>query len=306
MRNYALVAGPPSPKDVPPVAVKITPFETLRIRLLPWWARSREGRRLATALRRQQLCQLGSPPTEIAAGRFVRHRGRLPQGRGASHDHRGPADPGHVRRFQAGLRLEDLGGRKQRRCGHRERVVQPRLKRTAEGQDYVVGFEYQLLDNQNNPDAARGGALHQAGVLYDVQSSRDATKPVDEFNYSRLVVRGDHVEPCGTLEERGKGDGYESQIARSSRRHWRSAGRPRRSAICSSTSHRQRCPISRRTVAITLGSKIFKIREMRSYDDRKVGVTARPLANARGSDPSHDPKAAIFHAGAVEIPICPK
>src|SRR5580658_5050680 len=71
----------------------------------------------------------------------------------------------------------------------------PRLERTAKGQDYVVGFEYQLVDNQKNSDATRGGALHQAGALYDVQApSKDATKPVGEFNHSRLVVRGDHVE----------------------------------------------------------------------------------------------------------------
>src|ERR1700723_797870 len=69
----------------------------------------------------------------------------------------------------------------------------PRLERTARGQDYVVGFEYQLVDNQKNSDATRGGALHQAGALYDVQSpSRDATQAVGEFNHSRLVVRGDH------------------------------------------------------------------------------------------------------------------
>jgi hypothetical protein len=71
----------------------------------------------------------------------------------------------------------------------------PRLERTAKGQDYVVGFEYQLVDNQKNSDATRGGALHQAGALYDVQApSKDATKPVGEFNHSRLVVRGGQVE----------------------------------------------------------------------------------------------------------------
>jgi hypothetical protein len=71
----------------------------------------------------------------------------------------------------------------------------PRPPRREKGQDYVIGFEYQMVDNTSNPDATRGGALHQAGALYDVQSpSKDATKPVGEFNHSRLVVRGDHVE----------------------------------------------------------------------------------------------------------------
>jgi hypothetical protein len=66
--------------------------------------------------------------------------------------------------------------------------------RPARGQDYVIGLEYQLLDNALNPDA-RAGANHQAGALYDVFApSRDATRPVGEFNHSRLVVRGSHVE----------------------------------------------------------------------------------------------------------------
>jgi hypothetical protein len=71
----------------------------------------------------------------------------------------------------------------------------PRPARRERGQDYVVGFEFQMVDNTSNPDATRGGALHQAGALYDVVApSKDATKPAGEFNHSRLIVRGDHVE----------------------------------------------------------------------------------------------------------------
>jgi 3-keto-disaccharide hydrolase len=70
-----------------------------------------------------------------------------------------------------------------------------RSDRPSRGQEYVIGFEYQLIDNQRNPDALRGGALHQAGALYDMFSPlKDATRPVGEFNHSRLVVKGDHVE----------------------------------------------------------------------------------------------------------------
>lgn len=72
---------------------------------------------------------------------------------------------------------------------------EPRVPRRASGQDYVVGFEYQMVDNERNSDATRGGKLHQAGALYDVAApSKDATKPAGEFNHSRLVVRGDRVE----------------------------------------------------------------------------------------------------------------
>jgi len=69
-----------------------------------------------------------------------------------------------------------------------------RTDRPAKGQEYVVGFEYQVLDNAKNPDALRG-ANHQAGALYDMfPPSKDMTRPVGEFNHSRLVVKGDHVE----------------------------------------------------------------------------------------------------------------
>jgi hypothetical protein len=69
-----------------------------------------------------------------------------------------------------------------------------RKDRPAKGQEYVIGFEYQVLDNAKNPDARRG-TNHQAGALYDMISpSKDATKPVGEFNHSRLVVKGDSVE----------------------------------------------------------------------------------------------------------------
>jgi hypothetical protein len=70
-----------------------------------------------------------------------------------------------------------------------------RTDRPEKGQEYVVGFEYQMVDNASNPDAKRGGALHQAAALYDMFAPlKDATRPLGEFNHSRLVVRGDHVE----------------------------------------------------------------------------------------------------------------
>ena len=62
------------------------------------------------------------------------------------------------------------------------------------GQEYVVGFEYQVLDNARNSDA-RNGTDHQAAALYDIVGpTQDVTRPVGEFNQSRLVVKGNHVE----------------------------------------------------------------------------------------------------------------
>jgi hypothetical protein len=67
-------------------------------------------------------------------------------------------------------------------------------QRPDHGQDYVVGFEYQMLDNARNYDG-RVGPSHQAGALYDIVGpTKDVTRPVGEFNASRLVVKGNHVE----------------------------------------------------------------------------------------------------------------
>jgi hypothetical protein len=71
-----------------------------------------------------------------------------------------------------------------------------RLKQrpAGKGQDYVVGFEYQVIDNSKNADA-RSAQTHSAGALYDIAApSKDATKPVGEWNHSRLVMKGSHVE----------------------------------------------------------------------------------------------------------------
>ncbi len=73
-------------------------------------------------------------------------------------------------------------------------LEQPLANRPAKGQDYVVGFEYQMTDNQTNSDAL-SNPKHTAGALYDmITPAKDATKPVGEWNESRIVLRGNHVE----------------------------------------------------------------------------------------------------------------
>jgi hypothetical protein len=58
----------------------------------------------------------------------------------------------------------------------------------------VIGFEYQMIDDSVNKDALRGGK-YQTGALYDmIAPSTHPAKPIGEFNHSRLLVRGDHVE----------------------------------------------------------------------------------------------------------------
>jgi hypothetical protein len=67
-------------------------------------------------------------------------------------------------------------------------------QRAARGEDYVISFEYQLVDDERHPDARRG-PKYQTGSLYGlVAPSHAATRPVGEFNRSRIVLRGNHVE----------------------------------------------------------------------------------------------------------------
>jgi hypothetical protein len=60
-----------------------------------------------------------------------------------------------------------------------------------------VGFEYQVLDDDNHPDAKAGIAGNRtAGSLYDLIPASNAKKinPIGEFNQTRIVVKGNHIE----------------------------------------------------------------------------------------------------------------
>lgn len=64
----------------------------------------------------------------------------------------------------------------------------------AGGEEYVVAFEYQMIDDDAHADARRGG-LYQAGAVYSmIPAAKKAAKPVGEWNVSRVVVKGEHVE----------------------------------------------------------------------------------------------------------------
>lgn len=59
---------------------------------------------------------------------------------------------------------------------------------------YVIGLEYQMIDNAVHPDAKRG-SLYQSAALYSISPPRkDATKPAGEWNQSRLIVQGTRIE----------------------------------------------------------------------------------------------------------------
>jgi hypothetical protein len=74
-------------------------------------------------------------------------------------------------------------------------MIEQEVKRSGDGQDYVIGFEYQITDNQRNKDALTAGPKHSSGALYDMVAPMNARpNPVGEFNTSRIVLRGLHVE----------------------------------------------------------------------------------------------------------------
>lgn len=62
------------------------------------------------------------------------------------------------------------------------------------GEEYVVGFEFQMIDNAAHKDAQRG-AVYQTGAMYSmIPAAKNASKPVGEWNTTRIVMRGEHVE----------------------------------------------------------------------------------------------------------------
>jgi hypothetical protein len=63
----------------------------------------------------------------------------------------------------------------------------------AAGQDYVIGFECQLIDDAQHPDAK--SLSHTTGALYGmIPPSEHPARSAGEWNEARIVVRGDHVE----------------------------------------------------------------------------------------------------------------
>jgi len=57
-----------------------------------------------------------------------------------------------------------------------------------------IGHEYQVIDDTRHPDAKRGPKWQSSG-LYDLLPPGDkVVRPVGEFNQSRILVQGKHVE----------------------------------------------------------------------------------------------------------------
>jgi len=103
----------------------------------------------------------------------------------------------------------------------RAAMEHPLTQRPSAGQDYVIGFEYQMTDNAANSDAMHNGPKHQTAALYDmIAASRDVTKPVGEFNHSRIVVKGDHIEHWLNGQKVVDGSLKSSDIAAGVEKRW--------------------------------------------------------------------------------------
>jgi hypothetical protein len=59
-----------------------------------------------------------------------------------------------------------------------------------------VAFEYQLVDDLRHPDPLQHGPITSTGSLYSLIPPNDSKKlnPAGEFNESRIIVHGNHVE----------------------------------------------------------------------------------------------------------------
>lgn len=87
-------------------------------------------------------------------------------------------------------------------------------------EEYVVGFEYQMIDDQGHPDA-RNGDTHTSGALYDMAApARLLARPAGEWNQSRLVVRGSKVEHWLNGERVVSADLSDPAIAERISRRW--------------------------------------------------------------------------------------
>jgi hypothetical protein len=57
-----------------------------------------------------------------------------------------------------------------------------------------TGIEYQVIDNAAHPDAMVDPNRTTASAYYMYAPSKDATKPVGQWNQTRIILKGNHVQ----------------------------------------------------------------------------------------------------------------
>ena len=133
------------------------------------------------------------------------------------------------------------------------------IKPGERAQIYVVGFEYQLIDNGGHPDALRG-PLYQSGSVYSIfPPSRDVTRPVGQFNHSRLVLKGNHVEHWLNGEEVVDANLDSSQVRETLAKRW-----GKDSPVCDLLVNQPKklCPISLQNHGDAVWFQAIKIRKL--------------------------------------------
>jgi hypothetical protein len=65
-----------------------------------------------------------------------------------------------------------------------------------ESRKEALGHEYQMIDDERESDATKGGGKRVTASFYDVlaPTTRPTLKPPGEINSSRILVKGNHVE----------------------------------------------------------------------------------------------------------------
>jgi hypothetical protein len=64
-----------------------------------------------------------------------------------------------------------------------------------ESRSSALGHEYQMIDDEHEPDAMNAGGKQLTASFYDVLApTRPPVKPAGEINSSRILVKGNHVE----------------------------------------------------------------------------------------------------------------
>jgi hypothetical protein len=100
---------------------------------------------------------------------------------------------------------------------------------------YMTGPEYQVLDNERHPDGKN--KLTSAGSCYGLYPPKeDVCKPAGEWNQTRIVIKGGHVEHWlnGTkvVEYEKGGEEWNQKIAASKFKQWSEFGKPTKGRLC--------------------------------------------------------------------------
>ncbi|MFZ4984810.1 MAG: 3-keto-disaccharide hydrolase [Blastocatellia bacterium] len=102
----------------------------------------------------------------------------------------------------------------------------------------AISFEYQVLDDDNHPDAKMGIAGNRtSGALYDLIAPAAAKRlrPVGQFNQTRIIVNGDKIEHwlngVKVVEFDRTSESYRQHVAQSKFKSTRGFGEARQGHI---------------------------------------------------------------------------